>query len=197
MMAGKNLLFALLMLLVAQPVALTALPTLSSAARIPLALSRTLVRGPVEARTAAAGLELSSAREPRPVEVHGAMPFVSVDPSNQTLSVNPDALQALAALPAPICVMSIGGAAQEGKSSWLNMFSHWLLERWPTVGAAEAGGNFKVGQSIFDTGNGGASIRLFTGKGTREPTSLPARPVPRPLCGGRERGASASPASPR
>ena len=85
-----------------------------------------------------------------PSAAHGAMPFVSIDASNQTLNIHPAALHALASAPAPICVLSIAGGAQEGKSAWLNMFSHWLLERWPTVGATDAGAPFKVGRSIFD-----------------------------------------------
>merc|ERR1719498_678384 len=91
------------------------------------------------------------------------MPFASVDSSNQTLSVHAPALHALAALPAPICVLSVAGPAHEGKSSWLNMFSHSLSERWTTVGGA--GKDFKVGSSIFDAGTEGAWMRLFTGKG--------------------------------
>ena len=112
-----------------------------------------------------------------PSAAHGAMPFVSIDASNQTLNIHPAALHALASAPAPICVLSIAGGAQEGKSAWLNMFSHWLLERWPTVGAMDAGAPFKVGRSIFDDDSTqGAWLRVFTGKGT---TARPSPPLAR------------------
>jgi hypothetical protein len=111
-----------------------------------------------------------------PSAAHGAMPFVSIDASNQTLNIHPAALHALASAPAPICVLSIAGAAQEGKSAWLNMFSHWLRERWPTVGATDAGVPFKIGRSIFDDDSTqGAWLRVFTGKGTT--TARPSPPL--------------------
>ena len=110
-----------------------------------------------------------------PLAAHGAMPFVSIDASNQTLNIHPAALHALASAPAPICVLSIAGGAQEGKSAWLNMFSHWLRERWPTVGATDAGAPFKIGRSIFDDDSTqGAWLRVFTGKGT---TARPRSPL--------------------
>lgn len=172
-----------------------ALPVLSSA-RTPVALGdrRTLVgqnRGySPPASTAVDADEPSSETALLPVSNNilswGAMPFASVDSSNQTLSVHAPALHALAALPAPICVLSVAGPAHEGKSSWLNMFSHWLSERWTTVGGA--GKDFKVGSSIFDAGTEGAWMRLFTGKGAcsaarqlRQPLFLPPPRAPSPL----------------
>ena len=47
----------------------------------------------------------------------GAMPFLSVSPSSDELTLHPQALRTLASLPAPLCVLSVAGAAHEGKSS--------------------------------------------------------------------------------
>ena len=53
----------------------------------------------------------------------------TIDGGNQSLSINPAALDALATAPGPVCVMSVAGGALEGKSAWLNMLSDWLRER--------------------------------------------------------------------
>ena len=111
-------------------------------------------------------LELA-AQELAPEHAHGAMPLIHVEPTNQTLAINHTALDALAALPAPICVLAMGGGAHEGKSAWLNMFSQWIRERWQTVGDQTTAANFKVGDSVLDRGTEGAWIRLFSGQGAR------------------------------
>ena len=148
------------------------LPALSNfkVAPVYMGSSRSLVR--MRTLEAVEGKEVVS-----PAEFAGAIPFASVDPSNHSITLNPAALQALSALPAPICVMPIAGAAYQGKSSLLNMFSHWLTQQWDTV--QSAGADFSVRSRAFSPGTKGAHIRLFTGKGTtrlhhhrhRHPTS--------------------------
>ena len=161
------------LLLLLQAASSGALPVLSSA-RAPVALGdrRSLVgqaRGLPSTAAAAAAAAASDDEQLYSVANNimpwGTMPFAKVEATNQTLVVQEPALRALAALPAPICILSIAGPAHEGKSSWLNMFSHWLLARWETVGGA--GQDFHVGGSIFDAGTEAAWIRFFSGKDGR------------------------------
>ena len=160
-------LLGMLLLILPAPVA-PAAPTLSPSLAAPPLASRSLVQ-----RTASAAPRTTSLSELPSVssslsaslltpEAAGAMPFLSVNPSNHTLVLEPAALQALASLPAPLCVLSVAGAAHEGKSSLLNMFSHWVTRRWETTQGA--GDDFKVASGLFDAGTDGAWLRVFTGK---------------------------------
>ena len=126
----------------------SALPTLPSARPAIPVSSRPLVQQRTSVATASAAALSVPPRSwvedalVATTEAAGAMPFLRVDPSNHTLTMEPAAYQALASLPAPLCVLSVAGAAHEGKSSLLNMFSHWVTERWATVQGA--GADFKV-----------------------------------------------------
>eukprot|EP00966_Prymnesium_polylepis_P022604 520049-Prymnesium_polylepis.3 len=91
-----------------------------------------------------------------------AVPFITINPSNQTLALEPGAVRALAELPAPVCVMGITGTARDGKSTFLNIFSQWLRSNWAVEGAQ--GTSFNVGHDL-DTCTDGAWIRLFRGRG--------------------------------
>ena len=96
------------------------------------------------------------------VDVDGvALPFVQIDPRNQTLALQPTALHAISRLPAPVCALSVTGTARDGKSSWLNFYSHHLRSVWAT-GAPSEGGGFEVGHD-FDTCTAGGWVRTFTG----------------------------------
>eukprot|EP00966_Prymnesium_polylepis_P268214 6196263-Prymnesium_polylepis.1 len=90
-----------------------------------------------------------------------AVPFVTIDPSNQTLAIEPAAMRALADLPAPVCVLGLTGTARDGKSTFLNIFSHWLRANWAVEGGQ--GTDFNVGHDL-DTCTGGAWVRLFRGR---------------------------------
>lgn len=141
-----------------------ALPTLPIS-RAPAAAisSRSLVRSESASSTLSVARNFfEDALAPAVGALSGAMPFLTVDPANNTLTLEPAAWQALATMPAPVCVLSVAGAAHEGKSSLLNMFSHWINERWATVQGA--GDDFKVAASLFDGGTDGAWLRVFTGK---------------------------------
>ena len=147
-----------------------------------------LLEGPLEARASVPTLSTSrgasvqhalvkkhSSRDLQPLsraesdelvpaaELAGAQALASVDPASGALTLHPGGLRALAEMPAPMCVVSVAGASHEGKSSFLNMLSHWLAERWPTVHGA--GGDFKLGSAICEPGTEGAWVRVFTGQG--------------------------------
>jgi len=122
-------------------------------------------RGAAISEAALAPAEASSWARSAPLvpsaHTAGAMPLASVDPDTSALTLYTPALEALAALPAPMCVLSVAGAAHEGKSTVLNMLSHWLTERWETVNGA--GADFRVG-SLFERGTDGAWLRTFVGR---------------------------------
>lgn len=161
----------LTILLMTPALSASMLPAISSS-RVPQMASRpSLVHASSDGQLA--NIELHTG-------VHGAMPLFSIEASNQSLAIHHTALRALAALPAPICVLSVSGGPHEGKSSFLNMFSHWLGERWPTEGPGDAAPNFYVGNSIFDTGTEGAWLRVFTGKGVTRPSKLSDPPCKYP-----------------
>ena len=101
-----------------------------------------------------------------PLQEGIAVPFVSIDPTNQTLQLHPAALEALGRVPAPVCVLGMSGTARDGKSTWLNMYAQWLRTRWETnVGAATR--DFDVGHDL-DTCTTGGWMQIFTGS-DREP----------------------------
>merc|ERR1740117_281901 len=101
-----------------------------------------------------------------PLQEGVAVPFVSIDPTNQTLQLHPAALEALGRVPAPVCVLGMSGTARDGKSTWLNMYAQWLRTRWETnVGAATR--DFDVGHDL-DTCTTGGWMQIFTGS-DREP----------------------------
>ncbi|KAL1523180.1 hypothetical protein AB1Y20_018134 [Prymnesium parvum] len=141
---------------VAKPLQIAQSPLLNS--RVALrasSASRTPAKKPVVGNVAAL-------KQTSTAPVSGsAMPFVKIDAMNQTLVAEPAALQALAALPAPVCVMSMAGTARDGKSTFLNMYSQWLTSTWATDGKHGAG--FNVGHDL-DTCTDGAWIRLFHGR---------------------------------
>jgi len=95
-----------------------------------------------------------------------AVPFVSIDPTNQTLQLHPAALEALGRVPAPVCVLGMAGTARDGKSTWLNMYAQWLRKRWET-NAVAATRDFVVGHDL-DTCTTGGWMQIFTGS-EREP----------------------------
>ena len=95
-----------------------------------------------------------------------AVPFVSIDPANQTLQLHPAALEALGRVPAPVCVLGMSGTARDGKSTWLNMYAQWLRNRWAT-NAVEATRDFDVGHDL-DTCTTGGWMQILTGS-EREP----------------------------
>ena len=164
--------FCLALLALFIPSTTPALPTLSSA-RAPLPPR------PFVSRGAVAPAPSTAATAPPPVRhaiagggsgelvpsggaVAGAMPLATVDPGSGALALHPPALQALASLPAPLCVLSVAGASHEGKSSFLNMLSSWIDEKWQTHHGP--GPDFPVGESLLDAGTEGMWLRVFQGK---------------------------------
>lgn len=108
-----------------------------------------------------------SPRQPpaAPLQEGVAVPFVTIDPTNQTLRLHPATLEALGRAPAPICVLGMSGTARDGKSTWLNMYSQWLRERW-TTNAGAANRDFDVGHDL-DTCTEGGWLKIFTGSETQ------------------------------
>ena len=108
-----------------------------------------------------------SPRQPpaAPLQEGVAVPFVTIDPTNQTLRLHPATLEALGRAPAPICVLGMSGTARDGKSTWLNMYSQWLRERW-TTNAGPANRDFDVGHDL-DTCTEGGWLKIFTGSETQ------------------------------
>ena len=122
---------------------------------------------PVSAQSSALTLEKPLVAQKVPPALEGvAVPFVSIDPSNQTLQLHPAALETLGRVPAPVCVLGMSGTARDGKSTWLNMYAQWLRNRWAT-NAVEATRDFDVGHDL-DTCTTGGWMQILTGS-EREP----------------------------
>ena len=132
-------------------------------------------------KSSALTLEKPVAKQNFPPALEGvAVPFVSIDPTNQTLQLHPAALEALGRVPAPVCVLGMSGTARDGKSTWLNMYAQWLRNRWAT-NAVEATRDFDVGHDL-DTCTTGGWMQILTGS-EREPLLpgthiLPPHPAP-------------------
>ena len=113
-------------------------------------------------KSSALTLEKPVAKQKVPPALEGvAVPFVSIDPTNQTLQLHPAALEALGRVPAPVCVLGMSGTARDGKSTWLNMYAQWLRNRWET-NAVEATRDFDVGHDL-DTCTTGGWMQILTG----------------------------------
>ena len=125
-------------------------------------------------KSSALTLEKPVAKQKVPPALEGvAVPFVSIDPTNQTLQLHPAALEALGRVPAPVCVLGMSGTARDGKSTWLNMYAQWLRNRWET-NAVEATRDFDVGHDL-DTCTTGGWMQILTGS-ERQPL-LPGSPA--------------------
>lgn len=158
MISARNI---VLLALLASACPILAKP-LQIASPSPLGASRVALRFSSPARpTKPAIADVSALTQPKVPLTTSAMPFVTIDPSNQTLSLEPTALHALADLPAPVCVLGMTGTARDGKSTFLNMFSQWLRTHWATEGGQGSG--FNVGHDL-DTCTDGAWVRLFRGR---------------------------------
>jgi len=108
------------------------------------------------------------------------LPLLLFHPNNQSVSPQEPALLALARLPAPVCVLSALGSARDGKSSWLNLFSHWLRSHWDTSGSS--GTAFAVDHDLMGAGTSG--VHRIGALGLALALTSPARVVASGFPGG-------------
>lgn len=174
---GRSVILLLALLLVPDAFgkSLTALANAGINSRVALRFSSS-IRAPPAASPKPA-LEGALVHPTNSPITEAAMPLIRVVKANQTLAVEHTAMHSLASLPGPICVLGMTGTARDGKSTFLNMFAHWLRSRWSTGNGQ--GASFPVGHDL-DTCTDGAWIRIFQGRGenpSAPPSLSPALPA--------------------